>query len=291
MQLCRWFILLISLPLVFMGIGQSQATEDEAQPTMTHRPSPQKPPEVYSIWVVINLFTGPTKHAGIVRDKLVRAGAEGQGIIMAYKDVTVENMARIKPSFLALSPNGIPWCRYKGKNGSDLQNFFASLKVMVEEMQIPVIGICGGHQALALAFGGKVGPIRGGEDDCFSYGHNPTERGRQDIDVVQDDPLFCGMGKILNLVEHHYDEVKSLPPGFISLAENRLCPYQIIRHPTRPAYGVQAHTEYWFQKKPDGGILLRNFLDIARSHNQLVRGQDVAGSWRSPGDKKGWSLF
>lgn len=291
MRLCRWFILLILLPLVFLGIGQSQATEDEAQPIITNRPSPQKPLEASSIWVVINLFTGPTKHAGIVRDKLVRAGAEGQGIIMAYKDVTAENMARIKPSFLVLSPNGIPWCRYRGKNGSDLQNFFASLKVMVDEMQIPVIGICGGHQALALAFGGKVGPIRGGEDDCFSYGHNPTERGRQDIDVVQDDPLFCGMKKILNLVEHHYDEVKSLPPGFISLAENKLCPFQIIRHPTRPAYGVQAHTEYWFQKKPDGGILLRNFLDIARSHNQLVRGQDVAGFRRSPGDKKGWSIF
>ena len=88
-----------------------------------------------------------------------------------------------KTSSMALSPNGIPWCKYRGKNGQDLENFFKSLQVIIEDMQIPVIGICGGHQALALAFGGKVGPIRGGEDDCFPYGHNPTEKGRHDVYV------------------------------------------------------------------------------------------------------------
>ena len=230
------------------------------------------PLEASSLWIVVNLFTGRTsKQAVIVRDTLARIGAGGQGIVLPFSDITVENMVKLKPAFLALSPNGMPWCKYKGRNHVDLMNFFKTLKVIVEEMDIPVIGICGGHQALALAFGGKVGPIRGGEDDCFPYGHNPTERGRHNVHVVAKDPLFAGMGPSLNLVQNHYDEVKRLPPGFVCLAKNQLCPYQIIRHPTKPAYGVQAHTEYYLSTRPDGGTLLRNFLHIVQMHNQIAR--------------------
>lgn len=229
-------------------------------------------PDVNSVWVVVNLFTGrSSKQAVIVQETLERLGAEGRGIVLPYSDITVENMEKLRPAFLALSPNGIPWCKYRGKNGEDLQNFFSALRVIIEDMRIPVIGICGGHQALALAFGGKVGPIRGGEDDCLPYGNNPTERGRHNVDIIKTDPLFLGMGKTVNLVQSHYDEVKKLPPGFVALAENKMCPYQIIRHPDRPAYGVQAHTEYYLNSRPDGGILLRNFLNIARTHNRFTR--------------------
>lgn len=228
--------------------------------------------DVNPVWIVVNLFTGRTsKQAVIVQETLERLGAEGRGIILPYADITVENMRKIRPSFLALSPNGIPWCRYRGKNGEDLKNFFAALRIIVEDMRIPVIGICGGHQALALAFGGKVAPIRGGEDDCLPYGNNPTERGRHNLEIIKHDPLFLGMGKTINLVQSHYDEVKRLPPGFVLLAENKLSPLQIIRHPERPAYGVQAHTEYYLNSRPDGGILLRNFLSIARTHNKFSR--------------------
>lgn len=228
--------------------------------------------DVNPVWIVVNLFTGRTsKQAVIVQETLERLGAEGRGIVLPYAEITVENMEKIRPSFLALSPNGIPWCRYRGKNGEDLKNFFAALRIIVEDMRIPVIGICGGHQALALAFGGKVAPIRGGEDDCLPYGNNPTERGRHTLEIIKHDPLFLGMGKTINLVQSHYDEVKRLPPGFVLLAENKLSPLQIIRHPERPAYGVQAHTEYYLNSRPDGGILLRNFLNIARTHNKFSR--------------------
>jgi GMP synthase (glutamine-hydrolysing) len=224
------------------------------------------------IWIVVNLFTGQTsKQAVLVRDTLTRLGAKGRGIVLPYRDITVENMKRLDPAFLALSPNGIPWCRYRGRNGENLKMFFKSLKILVEDYNIPVVGICGGHQALALAFGGKVGPIRGGEDDCFPYGKNPTERGRHYVSVIQEDPIFLGMAKRINLVQNHYDEVKRMPPGFICLAKNDLCPYQIIRHPSKPAYGVQAHSEYYFGSRPDGGLLLRNFLSIAENHNRFYR--------------------
>lgn len=261
-------MLVITLALVEQAPAKRRA--DKA--TMKRPPVETPTPGAGPVWIVVNLFTGPSSRQAVrVRDTLARLGAEGQGIVLPFREITVENMTKMRPEFLALSPNGMPWCRYKGKNGENLDEFLKALKVIVEEMNIPVIGICGGHQALALAFGGKVGPIKGGEDDCFSYGHNPTERGRHDVHVQQQDPLFLGMGQSLNLVQNHYDEVKKLPPGFISLAANELCAYQIIRHPEKPVYGVQAHTEYFLPKRPDGGLLLKNFLKIVRMHNGLVR--------------------
>ena len=273
MSLRSWFCVcaVIALTMGMIDQGMCRRKGFDRNP-LRSRPAPEATLNSSQVWVVVNLFTGrSSKQAIRIRDTLARLGAEGQGIVLPYREITVENMTKLQPTFLALSPNGIPWCRYKGRNGVELENFLRALKIIVEEMNIPVIGICGGHQALALAFGGKVGPIRGGEDDCFPYGKNPTERGRHNMYVVADDPLFQGMGKTLNLVENHYDEVKRLPPGFIKLAENELCGYQIIRHPTKPAYGVQAHTEYWLKSRPDGGILLKNFLRIAKTYDKLVR--------------------
>lgn len=241
-----------------------------------------------TVWAVVNLFNGRTsKQAEKVRQTFIGLGAPGRGIVLPYKDITIENMERLDPAFLVLSPNGIPWCRYKGKNGEHLQNFFRTLVVAVEEMNIPVIGICGGHQAIAIAFGGKVGPIRGGEDDCFPYGDNPTERGRHYVEVIRDDPIFLGMGPKLNMVQNHYDEVKRIPPGFINLARNKMCEYQIIRHPSKPAYGVQAHSEYYFGSRPDGGTLLRNFLAIAEAHNRIIRYAPAGTEPRVSGLKTG----
>jgi len=280
MSLRRWFCTCLVLVLSLCMIGQAMAkkkTNDRSP--VRGEPVAETSLNSSSVWVVVNLFTGrSSKQAVKVRDTLSRLGAEGQGIVLPFREVTAENMAKLRPTFLALSPNGMPWCRYRGNNGLDLDNFLRSLKIIVEEMNIPVIGICGGHQALALAFGGKVGPIRGGEDDCFPYGNNPTERGRHNVYVVADDPLFQGMGKTVNLVQNHYDEVKRLPAGFVRLAQNELCGYQIIKHPTKPAYGVQAHTEYYLKTRPDGGLLLKNFLGIAKTHNELVR--------KSPGGEK-----
>ncbi len=222
--------------------------------------------------MVVNLFGGRTsKQAERVKQTFERLGAGRGAIILPYRDVTVDSIEALSPAFIALSPNGTPWCRYKGRSAVDLQNFLNALRIIIDDLGVPVVGICGGHQALALAFGGKVGPILGGEDDCFPYGKRPTEKGRKDMEVLQADPIFTGMGKTVNVVQSHYDEVKRIPKGFIWLAGNKVSRYQIIRHPTRPAYGIQAHTEYYHTSRPDGGLLLRNFIEIARTHNRVLR--------------------
>jgi len=260
------------MAVIFLASGSAVAQADFPEAVSSTVTNENGPLEATSLWVVVDLFTGrkSSKQAKIVRDKLVDLGVGGTPIILSYSSVSVENITSLHPAFLALSPNGIPWCKYRGRNRTDLDNFLSALRVIIEKMDIPVIGICGGHQALPLAFGGKVGPINGGEDDCLPYKHKPTEKGRHDIQVIAKDPIFTGMGKSLNLVENHFDEVKRLPPGFLHLARDGLSLYQIIKHPTKPAYGVQAHTEYFYSGRPDGGTLLRNFIKIVWQHNRIA---------------------
>ncbi len=196
-----------------------------------------------------------------------------KGVTLPFTEVTAEKVAALAPAFIVLGPQGTPWCRYTGSKGVELQNFLWVLPYVVEELNIPVLGICGGHQALALAFGGKVGPIRGGTDDCLPY-TKVRQRGVVRIALRSRDPIFRGLDQELRIVQSHYDEVKSLPPGFVLLASERLSEVQIMRHPTRPVYGVQGHPEHFHSGRPDGGILIRNFIDIAGTYNRVCRDND-----------------
>jgi GMP synthase (glutamine-hydrolysing) len=194
-----------------------------------------------------------------------------RGTIIPFRELTVELVAEKDPEFIVLSPQGTPWCRYEGIDGVGLQNFLWALPLIAEEMNIPVLGICGGHQALALAFGGKVGPIRAGEHDCLPYSR-ARQGGVVPLTLTQPDPIFGGVDGNLSITQSHYDEVKVLPPGFVLLASEKDSPVQIMRHAKRPVYGVQGHPESFHPGRPGGALLIRNFIKIARTHNQAVRG-------------------
>jgi GMP synthase (glutamine-hydrolysing) len=192
------------------------------------------------------------------------------GLIVGFRECTPEYVLARDPEFIVLSPQGTPWCRYAGVEGVALQNFLWTLPWIAEELNIPILGICGGHQALALAFGGKVGPIRAGEFDCLPYSRG-KQAGVAPLNIVAPDPIFKGIEGQIHITQSHFDEVKVLPPGFMLLASEKLSPIQIMRHRTRPVYGIQGHPEHFHKGRPEGGALLANFLAIARAHNESVR--------------------
>jgi GMP synthase (glutamine-hydrolysing) len=94
----------------------------------------------------------------------------------------------------------------------------------------PILGICVGHQLLALHYGGKVGPAE------------IPEYGLSKIKVLQGDDLFNGLPEEFQVWQSHNDEVKS-SPDFIVLAESQNCKIQAIKHITKPRYGIQFHPE------------------------------------------------
>lgn len=222
-------------------------------------------------WVMVGLSPdGCSGGCRRVRSAISEISGNKNVVTFDFRTATLDNISDLNPEFIVLSPQGTPWCRYTGPTGVALQNFLWMIPQITESLDVPILGICGGHQAIALAFGGKVGPIRAGADDCMPYSRD-RQSGLTQLNRHIPDPIFIGMDEKISILESHYDEVKSLPPGFLLLASEKISANQIIRHPFKPVYGIQGHPENFMGYRPDGGMLIRNFLHIAKTYNQAVR--------------------
>jgi GMP synthase (glutamine-hydrolysing) len=249
------------------SVGQTAPVDaqDAAETPKVSESSSRKP------WLMVGLTpggcSGGCRHVFAVIRKL---SGNPNGLIVGFRECTPEYVMARDPEFIVLSPQGTPWCRYAGLEGVALQNFLWTLPWLAEELNIPILGICGGHQALALAFGGKVGPIRAGEFDCLPYSKG-KQGGVVPLTVAAADPLFKGIDGKIHITQSHFDEVKVIPPGFVLLASEKHSPIQIMRHRSRPVYGIQGHPECFHKGHPEGGALLANFLEIAKNHNASAR--------------------
>jgi GMP synthase (glutamine-hydrolysing) len=127
----------------------------------------------------------------------------------------------------------------------------------------PTLGICGGHQALALAHGAPVGPVFRVPPATTSYAGMPKVTGTQRIRLLGDpDLLLEGIEAEIEVESSHVDEVKDTPPGFRVLAVGDPCHVQLIRADRRPLYGVQFHPE---RSAPGTGArrILENWVRLA----------------------------
>jgi GMP synthase (glutamine-hydrolysing) len=116
----------------------------------------------------------------------------------------------------------------------------------IDSVEVPVLGICVGHQFLGRHFGGTV--QRG-----------TPEFGRVAVQLDRPDhPLFQGVPRELSVWSSHNDSVVRVPPGWSALAHSSECPVQAMAHPTRAILGVQFHPEV--EHTEHGREILANFL-------------------------------
>lgn len=111
---------------------------------------------------------------------------------------------------------------------------------------VPVLGVCYGHQLLAHAFGGEVAfRDQGRESGTFAV--TLTEEGRKD-------PLLGQLPQTFPAHLTHAQSVTTLPPQAVLLARSEGEPHQAFRM-GRHAWGVQFHPEF------DTGIMTR-YLEV-----------------------------
>lgn len=117
--------------------------------------------------------------------------------------------------------------------------------------QIPLLGVCLGHQAIGEAFGGKV--VRAGR----------VMHGKQSRIVHDGTRLFDGVPSPFSVMRYHslVVEPQSLPPELEVTAVASDDPSEIhaMQHRVHPVWGVQFHPESILTEH--GHALLKNFLE------------------------------
>jgi GMP synthase (glutamine-hydrolysing) len=120
------------------------------------------------------------------------------------------------------------------------------------DLGLPVLGICLGMQAMALARGGSVSPGSMG-------GYGLVE-----IEIVSPDDILSGYPPVTKVWASHMDEVTRLPEGFTLLASSRICWIEAMANLKEHLYGVQWHPEV--SHTVDGRLTFENFHRICREN-------------------------
>lgn len=132
---------------------------------------------------------------------------------------------------------------------ADLDVYQAEIE-FVKKTDLPVLGICFGHQLIGKTFGSKI-------ESLSDFQSEPTK-----ITILEPDEIFSSWktGQEIVVAQSHRDYVSNLPKRFICLAESETCPIEAMKHESKPIYSVQAHIERATDQHPAGELVLKNFI-------------------------------
>ena len=133
-------------------------------------------------------------------------------------------------------------------------------------LNIPILGICFGHQIISKELGGRVKKSRFRE-----FGFAEIKKVNNSLLIKN----FFNNKNTNNVWMSHADHVSKLPNGFKVVASSKNSKFTIIENNKKKYYGVQFHPEVTHTNK--GKILLKNFLfSICKAKkNWLIKHQKL----------------
>ena len=206
------------------------------------------------ILIVDNTIEGVGSSPREIRGALQRIEPDLRVVTEPFKNISPEHVKTLAPSHVILSGQSHPWDKY---SRDDLAGVF----YVIQNARQPILGVCGGLQQMALAFGARVNLI---ERIAPGKGYEGAFRERGFCSVELEEPdrsgIFAGLPQKLTVWESHCDEVKQLPSEFVLTATNHVSEIQAMQHTSLPLFGVQFHPELFDDDHPHGRIILENFL-------------------------------
>jgi anthranilate synthase/aminodeoxychorismate synthase-like glutamine amidotransferase len=155
--------------------------------------------------------------------------------------VTVEQIAELRPTRIIISPG--PCTPREAGISNDVLRRFAP--------QIPVLGVCLGHQCIGHVFGGEV--IRN-----YRVMHGKTSPIHHD-----GQGLFRGLSNPFEATRYHSLVIRRETfqnPDFVVCAWTEEGEIMGVRHRQWPLHGVQFHPESFLTA--EGPRLLQNFVEM-----------------------------
>ena len=159
--------------------------------------------------------------------------------------IKVSEVRRIDPDGIIISPGpGSPESRRDVGNSPEI----------VLELDVPILGVCLGHQIIGHVFGGKVGRVR-------------PIHGKASPVMHDERTIFEGVKNPLMAGRYHSLAILEVPKGFevsaVSLTDGVVMG---IRHKRRQIEGIQFHpesvlTEY---ESGEGLKIIKNFVDMCK---------------------------
>jgi para-aminobenzoate synthetase len=145
-----------------------------------------------------------------------------------------------------------------GPGRPDRPRDFGLSRAALDQARLPVLGVCLGHQGLALVHGGVVGPAPA------------PMHGRRSSIHHDGSGLFRGIPQGFRAVRYHSLAVhEPLPDELEVIARTRSGTVMALRHRRRPHWGVQFHPESVHTEW--GERLLRNFVEMTPGRGRLPR--------------------
>lgn len=169
-------------------------------------------------------------------------GDLGQNCLVFRNDkISIDEVFSLKPGGIIISP---------GPSDPDHAGICLNLVKAASENDIPLLGVCLGHQTIGQVFGGKVirapSPLHGKTSDIT---HNGTG-------------LFADIPSPYTIARYHslIVERESLPDCLEITAETDDGLIMGLSHKTKPVHGIQFHPESIATQH--GHTLLKNFCKV-----------------------------